>query len=62
MRIDAFERTKFAIQELTGHFTEPGVVLRETRGINGIASGAQDLRQQFDLRALAAAINPFDGD
>jgi PLP dependent protein len=62
MRIDAFKRTEFAIEELANHPAEPRIVLRESGGINGIAAQPERLGQQLDLRALAAAVDPFDGD
>ena len=62
VRVNRFERAKVAVQELTDHFAEPGVVLRETGGINGIAGGDESFLEQIDLRALAAAVDAFDGD
>ena len=60
--IDAFERAEIAIQELTDHFAEPGIVLGEGGGIDGVAASLEGKLQEFDLRALATAIDAFDGD
>jgi hypothetical protein len=60
--VDAFERAEIAIQELADHLTEPGIVLRKAGGIDGVAASLEGKRQEFDLRALAAAVNAFDGD
>ena len=62
VRIHGFERAEFAVQELPDHFAEPGTVLREARRIRGMAAHAKRGGQKFDLRALAAAIDSFDGD
>jgi pyridoxal phosphate enzyme (YggS family) len=62
MRIDAFKRAEFAIEELADHAAEPGIVLRKSGGINRIAAQRERLGEQIDLRALAAAVDPFDGD
>jgi hypothetical protein len=62
MRIDAFERAELTIKELTDHFAEPGIVLREAGGKNGMAENPELFRQELDLRALATAIDAFDGD
>lgn len=62
VRIDAFERAEFAIQEAAHHAAEPRVVLRKTGRVNGIAAQRERLGEQVDLRALAAAVDAFDGD
>jgi hypothetical protein len=62
MRIDAFERAEVTVEELADHFSEPGIVLREARGKDGMAESAELGRQEIDLCALAAAIDAFDGD
>jgi len=62
MRIDAFQRAKFTVQKLADHLAEPGIVLRKAGRINGVALRAQGVSQEFDLRALAAAIDSLDGD
>ncbi len=41
VRVDGFERAKIAVEELADHFAEPGIVLGEAGGINGMAAGVQ---------------------
>jgi len=60
--VDSFERAEVAIEELADHFAEPGIILREAGGIDGVAASLEGKRQEFDLRALATAIDAFDGD
>ena len=62
VRVDGFERAKIAVEELADHFAEPGIVLGETGRIDGMAAGGQGFLEQIDLRALAAAVDAFDGD
>src|SRR5215469_15921845 len=62
VRIHALEGAEFAVQKLPDHFSEPGTVLRKARRVDGMALRAQRGGQEFDLRALAAAIDAFDGD
>jgi len=62
MGVDAFERAEISVQKLADHLAEPGIVLRETRGIDGMAAGFKSEGQEFDLRTLAAAVDAFDGD
>jgi hypothetical protein len=62
VRVDRFERAEFSIQKLAHHLAEPGIVLREARGINGVAACLESQGQELDLRALAAAVDAFDGD
>ena len=62
MRIDGFERAEFAVEKLADHFAEPGVVLRESGGVDADAGIVERGRQQIELRALAAAVDAFDGD
>src|SRR5882724_316521 len=62
MRVDGFERSHFAIEEATDHAAEPGIVLREAGGIDGVATQVERLGEQVDLGALAAAVDAFDGD
>src|SRR5205823_13158230 len=62
VRIDGFQRAKVTIQKLPDHSAKPGFVLRETRRINRMALRAQRVGQEFDLRALAAAVDSLEGD
>ena len=62
VRVDTFERAEIAVEELADHFPEPGVVLRKTGGVDGVATRLEAERQEFDLRALATAIDALDGD
>jgi hypothetical protein len=62
VRVNRFQRAEIAVQELADHFAEPGIVLRETGGKNGVAGRDQGFFKQFDLRAFAAAVNALDGD
>src|SRR5579864_7028334 len=62
MRVDTLERAQLTVQKLPHHFAEPRVVLREGCRIDRSAAGTEDFGQQFQLRALAAAIDSFDGD
>jgi hypothetical protein len=61
VRVNRFESAKIAVQELADHFAEPGIILGESGGINGMAIGDQSFLQQFDLGALAAAVDALDG-
>ena len=61
VRIHAFEGAELAVQKLPDHFAEPGNVLRKARRMDGMALRAQRGSQKFDLRALTAAIDSFDG-
>ena len=61
VRINGFERAKIAVEELADHFAEPGIVLGETCGIDGMAIGDQGFFEQVDLCALAAAVDALDG-
>ena len=64
MRVDIFERAEIAVQELADHLAEPGIVLGKTGGIDGVAAftSGDDSVKQIHLRALAAAIDAFDGN
>src|SRR5437868_14527410 len=62
MRIDGVERAELAIEKLADHFAKPGVVLRESSGVDADASILERAGKQIELRALAAAIDAFDGD
>ena len=62
VRVDGFERAEIAVEELPDHFAEPGIVFGEASRINDVAAGDQCFLEQIDLRALAAAIDSFDGD
>ncbi len=62
MRVNGFQRTKIAIEELADHFAEPGIVLGEAGRIDGMAIGDQGFFQQLYLCALAAAVDALDGD
>ena len=62
VRVDRFEGAKIAVEELADHFAEPGIVLGETGGINGMAAGVEGFFEQLDLGAFAAAVDSFDGD
>ena len=62
LRIDAFERAEIAVEELADHFAEPGVVLWKAGGKDGVAARLEAERQEFDLRALATAVDALDGD
>lgn len=62
VRIDGFERTEMAVEELADHFSEPGVVVRETSWEYRVARGNEGLGQVLDLGAFAAAVDSFDGD
>jgi hypothetical protein len=60
--VNAFERAEIAVQELADHLAEPGIVLRKAGGIDRVAARLEGKRQELDLRALATAIDAFDGD
>jgi len=60
--IDIFERAELAVQKLSDHFAEPGIVLREAGGKDCVATRFERERQEFNLRALATAVDAFDGD
>jgi hypothetical protein len=62
MRVDGFEGAEIAVEELADHFAEPGIVLRETGGIDGMAGCGQGLFEEIDLGAFAAAVDALDGD
>src|SRR6266478_3813383 len=62
MRVHGFERAERAVEELADHSAEPGIVLRKAGGVNAIAAGHKHTREQIELRALAAAVDAFDGD
>src|SRR5580692_7354145 len=62
MRIDGFERAELSVQKLADHFAEPGVVLREAGGKDGVAARFEGQRQEFNLRTLATAVDAFDSD
>ncbi len=64
VRVNAFERAEIAIQKLADHLAKPGIVLREAGGIDGVAAftSGDDSVKQIHLRALAAAIDAFDGN
>jgi hypothetical protein len=62
VRVNRFQRAKVAVQELADHFAEPGIVLRETGGKNGMAGRDQGFFEQIDLRAFAAAVDALNGD
>ncbi len=62
MRVDTFERAEVAVEKLADHLAEPGVVLWKAGGKDGVATRFEAERQEFDLRALATAIDAFDGD
>ena len=64
MWVHAFERTEFAIEKLTDHFAEPGIVLRKSGGVDAMTAftGGQNVVQQIDLRAFSAAVDAFDGN
>jgi hypothetical protein len=47
---------------LADHFAEPGIILRETGGKNGMAGRDQGLFEQIDLRAFPAAVDALNGD
>ncbi len=60
--INAFERPELAIEKAADHFPKPGVVLRETGGVDGIAASREGFGKQFHLGALAATVDSLDGD
>ena len=62
MGVHGFERAEITVQELADHFAEPGIILREARGIDRVAASLESEREELDLGAFAAAINAFDGD
>ena len=62
MRVDILERTEIAIQKLADYLAKPGFVLRKASGINRVAASFESKSETFDLRALATAIDAFDGD
>lgn len=62
MGIHGFEGAEIAVEKLADHFAEPGIVLREARGIDGVAGGDESFFEQFELSAFAAAVNALDGD
>ncbi len=62
VRVYGFERAKIAVEELADHFAEPGVVLRESGGIDGMAAGGESFFEQVHLGAFAAAVDSFNGD
>lgn len=62
MRVDGIKRAEFAVEELADHFAEPGIVLREAGRVDGVAAGGERFFKEFDLRALAASVDAFDGD
>ena len=62
VRVKTFKRAEIAVEELTDHSAEPGVVLWKAGGKDGVAVRLQAERQEFDLRALATAVDAFDGD
>src|ERR1700687_2972835 len=64
MRVQGVELAELAIKKLADHFAEPGVVLRKCRGIDAMPTfaGGEDPVQEIHLRALAAAIDAFDGN
>ena len=64
MWIDAFERAKLPVEKFADHFSEPGVILREARRVNGVAAAprGKHIVQQVHLRAFAAAVDALEGD
>jgi hypothetical protein len=62
MGIDFRKRAEVAIQEFADHAAEPGIVLRETRGIYGKTLSGKGMLEKLGLGVLAAAINSLDGD
>jgi hypothetical protein len=62
VRVNGFEGAKIAVEELSDHFAEPGVVLGETGGVDGVPAGQQSFLQQIDLRTFTAAVDALDGD
>jgi len=62
MGIDGIERAEFAVEKFADHFAEPGIVLREADGKDGVATGGEGYCEQLDLGALAASVDAFDGD
>lgn len=59
MRIDCFERTKFAIQETSHHFAEKAGVVRKADLLADHAALAQNPRKHFQLRSLSGAVDPL---
>ena len=62
VRVHTFERAEVAVEKLADHLAEPGVVLWKAGGKDGVATRFEAERQEFDLRALATAIDTLDGD
>src|SRR5271165_3919708 len=60
--VDLLERAKLAVQELPHKFAEARIVFREPGLVHGVAALAQRARQEFHLRAFAAAVDALDGD
>src|SRR4029077_15078386 len=48
-RVDALQWAEVAIEEFADHLAEPGIVLRETGGINGKPAGSQRMFQKIRL-------------
>jgi hypothetical protein len=61
MGIDAFKRTELPVEKLPDHLAEPGIVLREAGGKDGMAESPELGCQELDLRAFATAIDAFNG-
>ena len=62
MGIDGIEGAEVAVEELTDHFAEPGVVLGKARRVDGDTAGVQCVGEKIELGSLAAAVDAFDGD
>ena len=62
MGVDSFKGAEFAIEKLADHFAEPGIVLRESSGVDAAPASLEYLCEQVELGALAAAVDAFDGD
>src|SRR5581483_2764603 len=62
VRVHAFQRAEIAVQKLSDHSTEPGIVLRKADGMDRISPRGEFVFQQPDLRLLAAAVNAFECD
>jgi hypothetical protein len=62
MRIHGSQGAEFTVEKLADHFAEPGVVLRKSCGVDADARVIEGGGEQIELRALAAAVDTFNGD